>query len=129
MINAQILAQLTSISQFLEKIEKPNAKRLQTPQKLKRKKCKASKSTTQIAPTTSDSAISTNSAVSKASNPIGIDSNRTQMTGSYSQDIPQLEILRQNAWFHAQKQFRPITPAESYADVLKKRLGATVAEW
>ena len=32
-INAQILAQLTNISQRLEKIEKPNAKGLQTPQK------------------------------------------------------------------------------------------------
>ena len=96
MINDQILAQLTSISQHLEKIEKPKCKKTAVPSKIKNKKGKASKTTTQIVCTTSDSAVSTNLAVSQAPNPIGTDSNCTQMTGSYSQDIPQLEILRQN---------------------------------
>ena len=96
MINAQILAQLTNISQRLEKIEKPKCKKTAGPTKIKNKKGKASQSTAQTVPITSDSAIATNSAVLKAPNPIGIDLNCMQATNSHSQDIPQLEVLRQN---------------------------------
>ena len=113
-INAQILAQLTNISQHLEKIEKPKCKKTADPTKIKNKKGKASQSTTQTAHTTSDSAIATNSAMLKAPNPIGIDSNCMQATISHSQDIPQLEVLRQNTIVQAQveKWLRELSEAD-----------------
>ena len=114
MINAQILAQLTNISQRLDKIKKPKCKKTADPTKIKNKKGKASQSTTQAAHTTSDSAIATNSAMLKAPYPIGTDSNCMQATIGHNQDIPQLEVLRQNTIVQAQvaKWLRELSEAD-----------------
>ena len=86
--------------EYLERIEKAKCKKTADPTKVK--KGKASKGTTETVLTNSDSALSTNSAASYALNPIGTDCNCIQMTGSYSQDIPQLEVIRQNTIVQAQ---------------------------
>ena len=128
MINAQILAQLTNISQRLEKIEKPKCKKTADPTKIKNKKCKASHSIAQTVPTTSDSVIAPTSAVHKAPNPIGIDSNCMQATNSHSQDIPQLEVLRQNTIVQAQveKRLRELSEADKSGIKQKSLKGGPV---
>ena len=88
-INAQILAQLTNISQRLEKIEKPKCKKTADPTKIKKKTEKVKLHRVLLKQPIQPAML-------KAPNPIGIDSNCMQATISHSQDIPQLEVLRQN---------------------------------